>query len=494
MISGIVSRLAFIAQLLPADQLALSDMQRQLSYRDLVDEINACVRWLDTLGARVIALHGQNSLEWVILDLACQQSGRVFVPLPTFFSTEQLRRCLMQAGVGLIVCENAAIVNALQNDKQYGYSLQPAEVWFSLSAWRVMDHSEGLFPDGTQKITFTSGSTGEPKGVCLSEQHQWQVAQSLADAIAIKHPRHLCVLPLSTLLENIAGVYAPLLCGGCVQIANDQQRGIHGSSGLNSPNLLACISAAKPTTMILTPQLLHALVMACQQGWRAPASLQFIAVGGARVAEQLISDARNAGLPVYQGYGLSECGSVVALNTPGQQRSGSVGKILTHCTVHMDGSNICVSGACHLGYLADTDSWYPEIIQTGDLGDMHDGFLRIRGREKNVLITSFGRNVSPEWVEAQLTAQPILSQCIVFGDGRAYLTALLSAPVGIDELMITRWVDCVNQRLPDYARVLKWQRLGESEFNNYITANGRLRRACIAQAFSRHIEHLYCSG
>nr|MDC2856527.1 AMP-binding protein [Ningiella sp. W23] len=92
---------------------------------------------------------------------------------------------------------------------------------------------------GTQKITFTSGSTGEPKGVCLSTQSQMQVAQSLCEQINISKPTHLCLLPLPVLLENIAGIYAPLLSGGCVHLMPLNELGFVGSGIKTLTNSLA---------------------------------------------------------------------------------------------------------------------------------------------------------------------------------------------------------------------------------------------------------------
>jgi len=346
-------------------------------------------------------------------------------------------------------------------------------------------------PNGTQKITFTSGSTGNPKGVCLSVDHQWRVAQSLADTIGINYPKHLCLLPLSTLLENIAGVYAPLLSGGEIVIPSDRERGMLGSSQLDSKTLLDCIVSTQPTTIILVPQLLTLLVHACMQGWQAPESLQFVAVGGGKVAPQLIQQARDFGLPVYQGYGLSECGSVVALNTASCENVDTVGQVLPHCHVALEKGEIVVSGAVHLGYLDDTKSWYPEKVYSGDIGSMDDGFLSIDGRSKNILITSYGRNISPEWVESELLSMPILSHCVVLGDGRPKLIALVSAASSVSDSDIDRWVSMANQQLPDYARVSDWIRLSDQDFHSYLTANGRPQREKIQQAFSEQVEQVY---
>src|SRR5690606_24639695 len=100
--------------------------------------------------------------------------------------------------------------------------------------------------------------------------------------------------------------------------------------------LLRCIEVERPHSAILVPQLLTVLVAACTKGWQPPDSLRFVAVGGARVAAELVIEARRYGLPVFEGYGLSECGSVVALNTSDTERLGSAGHVLPHCAVSVE--------------------------------------------------------------------------------------------------------------------------------------------------------------
>src|SRR5690606_31233380 len=111
-------------------------------------------------------------------------------------------------------------------------------------------------PADTAKITFTSGSTGTPKGVCLSTGQCLQVAASLVTAVGLRAPRHLSLLPLSTLLENIAGVYMPLLADGEVLLPPPVAVGMAGSSGLNPEQLLLALGQWAPQTLILTPQFL----------------------------------------------------------------------------------------------------------------------------------------------------------------------------------------------------------------------------------------------
>jgi len=230
--------------------------------------------------------------------------------------------------------------------------------------------------------------------------------------------------------------------------------------------------------VIFLPQMLAALVAALENGAPAPRSLRFAAVGGAKVSAALLTRARALGLPVYEGYGLSECASVVSLNLPGADRLGSVGRPLGHARVRIDQGEIVV----HTG-----DAWLP----TGDLGSVDaDGYLYIDGRRKHVLITSFGRNVSPEWPEAELLAGRAIAQAAVFGEARPRLCALLVPAPGAPDEAVEAQVYAANERLPDYARIGAWLRADEpfTPQNGFATANGRARREALWLAYGERLD------
>jgi len=247
--------------------------------------------------------------------------------------------------------------------------------------------------------------------------------------------------------------------------------------------------------MILLPELLMALVGAIQQGWQPPKSLQFIAVGGSKVSPSLLQQAQNLGLPVYEGYGLSECGSVVSMNTPNENKSSTIGKVLKRVTVDIEDNEIVVSGNTFLGYIDDPVGWYKQKVYTGDLGFFDDqGYLHINGRKKNVLISSYGRNINPEWIESELLANGLLQQCVVFGDAKPYCLALVwPRQSDTSNGQIQSFLDQVNQMLPDYAQIHSWSRLPEplSIEKGLMTSNGRPVRDNIYQHYQTTIEQLY---
>ena len=132
-----------------------------------------------------------------------------------------------------------------------------------------------------------------------------------------------------------------------------------------------------------------------------------------------------------------------------------------------------------------------EWLATGDLGRLDaDGFLHIEGRRKHVLITSFGRNVSPEWPEAELLAGPAIAQAAVFGEARARLCALIVPAPGAPQAAVDAQVQAANARLPDYAQIAAWLR-ADAPFtpqNGFATANGRARRDALWQAYAARLD------
>ena len=449
-----------------------------------------------------VGILADNSLEWIAIDLATQEIGVTLIPLPSFFTPNQWLHAVKSSGMQAIFCAHEDAVRNLgfMFQNQYAGELKLFE---SMSVLSGMVDQPNLA--GVQKITYTSGTTSEPKGVCLSGDQQWLVAQSLEQALrSLEIKRHLNVLPLSVLLENIAGVYTALALGAeniCVPLS---EVGLYGSSNFDADACIASIEKYQAESIILLPQMLQAMVTHSTKQDLRIKSLKFVAVGGGKTPVALIKAAKAMGIPVYEGYGLSECASVLALNTPNNERIGSVGKVLANRSVRIskDGE-IEVKNAGLPRYLENAEELASapaittgdEWLATGDLGHLDDeGFLYLDGRKKNVLITSFGRNISPEWPESLLLGSGLFKQAIVVGDGQAQLGALLvTAKNDLSDEAIQLAITTVNQDLPDYAQIGPWMLADEpfSPKNGLATANGRLKRDLIKHKFNNQIDLLY---
>lgn len=463
---------------------ALTDGRMILTCADLDREVaSAADRLADALAdcspGAPVALALDNSPAWVVLDLALAKLGRACLPLPPFFTADQRRHALADAGACLLVGAPATAAAPI------------ATVVGQALALQRLDLPPRALHGGTAKITYTSGSTGTPKGVCLSQRQLEDVAVSLVEVIGADFAgRHLAVLPLGVLLENVAGLYPTILAGGCYDVRPLAELGFGGGERPDLLRLVDVAAGAEATSLILVPELLRGLMLTLFLSGRKLPALKLVAVGGAKVAPQLIAGARGMGLPAYEGYGLSECGSVVALNTPHADRAGSVGRVLPHLEVRLtaDGE-IVVGPQPFLGYVGGPPQQGP--YATGDLGQLDaDGWLRITGRKSNVLITAYGRNVAPEWVESELLAEPEIGQAAVFGEAATSLCALLApSRSGLPSEAIDQAVARVNARLPDYARIGRWRATPPFDRGrDEVTANGRPRRNVLHAAHRDFIE------
>ena len=439
-----------------------------LSYADLRKEASRLAGTLQQESAVAIAM--ENGPAWVVADIACLMAGVACVPLPPFFTPDQMWHALQTAGVSRVITDNPKLFEGVAKP----LSLLDSEYWSVATL-----HPSVALPKATAKITFTSGSTGTPKGVCLPLSAMETVAESILARLGENiSSRHVCLLPLAVLLENVAGVYAALMTGATVAMPKLEY---------SATGIAQALIATNATSCILMPQLLQTMIAS---GRRFP-HLRFAAVGGAKVAPDMLASAHASGIPVYEGYGLSECASVVALNTPSHHRSGSVGCVLPHCAVRIaaDGE-ILIKDPLFYGYLGQPPfpgGWYP----TGDIGRLdNDGFLYVEGRKKHIFITSFGRNISPEWPESLLHAHPAIRYAAVYGEARPYNVAVIVAP---DAQKVPQAIADVNARLPDYARISGYIVTPEpfSVENGLLTGNGRVRRDAVFGQYQKEISHLY---
>lgn len=454
----------------------LETLQRSWTAAQWQAEVEQAAETLQ--GHRVVASLLDNGAAFALLDEALRTAGMVHLPLPLFFSAAQRQHALRAAGADALILPQAAAVG------------------LPCGAWRLgdeelarvkLDAAPVEMPPGTQTLSFTSGSTGEPKGVGLSAAALDAVRDGVVAALAsLDIERHLSALPYAVLLESVAGLAAARRQGATVLAQALSSLGLTGASQFDAACFDAVVRQRAPHSLILLPQMLRAWVGHLQgQGLRAPPSLKIVAVGGAAVGAPLVEAALRLGLPVAEGYGLTEGASVQTLNRPGAQRPGSAGQALPHARLRIaaDGE-VWIHGALFSGYLGEAanpagEGWWP----TGDLGQFDaDGHLHLQGRKKNLLITAFGRNVSPEWVEGALRSQAPIGQAVVFGEGRPALAAVLWPSQADPDLQsLQAAVNAANRDLPDYARIACWE-LARAPFDarsGMATANGRPRREAI---------------
>lgn len=438
---------------------ALRSNARRINYGSLANFLAQSANILAG-SPRVVGITTSDPLEAALADLALTFHGHVAVHVPPFFSTVQRAHIFEAAGIETFIgeCDAAAVTEGLPRPEECP----------------PLDGPLSLPVIGARRIIFTSGSSGTPKGVLIGEKQMAAAIAGLDKAILPNSDdTHLSLLPMAQLLEQVAGLYLPLLAGAEVCFC---QEALHALFGGPMAPVMAAMSEARPTTTVLVPALLSRMVSELKSTERiAPESLRLVAVGGAMTSPALLTSAKSQGLPVCEGYGLSECCSVVALNMPERARPGTVGKVLDGVQVRIDDGEIVVSGPTVMeGYVGQspvTGEW-----RTGDLGRIEDGHLIVEGRKDWLIVTPQGRNINPEWVEACLCADPCIPAAGLHlaQDGQLEIIAVVTGPV--DPARIERLL----AGLPHYARPVR-VRFVPASHEGLLKPGGGIDRSQLAQ-------------
>jgi len=447
-----------------------------------------------------VGVIADNGPDWAVADLAIQSAGGVVVPLYSTSSREQIAHILADAGVAFCFAGSPRYLErvlACREDLDPGPDIAlladaatkappAASGVYSSSAFLGETPSsrelrdlearwQALTPDDLSSIIFTSGTTGLPKGVCLSHGN---ILTNIEGGLRLYQispdDLMLSILPMSHSFERTMGFYAPLICGAPIHFAR--------SAGTLAKDMLE----ARPTVAMVVPRFLEKVrqkievAFAERQGlsgrisrlaldlrlsatrsriegrelstlrrWAASLALgvigkkvrerlggqvRLLIAGGAALSQEVWIFFEAIGIHVLEGYGLTECAPVISCNPPGAVKPGSVGTPLDNLEIKIaDDGEILVKGPCVMqGYHNKPDDTALVInregfLHTGDVGHLDsDGYLYITDRKKDIIVNKAGKNISPQFVENKLTSSPLIDFACVLGDGENYLTAILS--------------------------------------------------------------------
>jgi long-subunit acyl-CoA synthetase (AMP-forming) len=453
-----------------------------------------------------VGLVMRNSPEWVATDLGLLLAGHTEIPVPLAFAAEQAWHLLRNADLCLV--DAAGQARLLQWQEQNPAFVLPAlEVIDITALLQRPQPPEPAAPvvrdaDYICKIIHTSGTTSAPKGVKIRAAGIDALITSLDTRLTPRnYARYASVVPLSLLIEQVLGVYMSFFDGGTV-VFMPPEVAVLGEAGGSMRGLMPMLPLARPTMLIGPPILIEALLAACRAVPDASQAARYqrlfghseevgVGVGGAPIAQAVLQELMDFGITVLEGYGLSENGSVVSSNAPGNFRLGTVGRPLDHVEVKIgeDGELLVRSSSLFAGYAGtdpsscevDADNW----LHTGDIAAIDaDGFIRIFGRKKHLIITAKGRNVSPEWVESNYKSLDCVEAAVIFGDRLEQLYGFFVIAPGVDAANAEAQIRAYGlQHLSEVERVevIVCVASQGSVYGNYFTVTGRPQRDKIWQ-------------
>ncbi len=527
-----------------------------------------------------VGLMSATRYEWVLFDYAIWSAGAVTVPVYETSSPAQVEWILGDAGCRAVVVENAGHADTVRAlaprlpELAHTWVLDAGAVEELSAGADDASRAEAgkrraaLCAADLATLIYTSGTTGRPKGCELTHGNLSETSASAALTL-----RELFRPGGSTLLFlPLAHVFGRLIECACVQ------SGVRLALASDVKNLVPDLMALQPTFLLTVPRVLEKIYnTAALVARSAPADssplpefdqavetaiaystalqagavddelagrreryeelvyakiraflggkVEYAVSGGAPLGARLGHFYRGAGLTVLEGYGLTETTAAGTVNTPDFQRVGTVGRPGPGCTIRIDDDGeILLAGPCVFrGYLHDEAATAESMtgdgfFRTGDIGSLDDdGYLTITGRKKEIIVTAGGKNVAPAVLEDRLRAHPLISQCLVVGDRRPYIAALITLDVDalpawkkefdkpedlpMDKIVIDEDLRAAVQEAVDDANTAVSRAESIRRFTvlpvdfteaaGYLTPSMKVKRAAVQHDFAAEIDALY---
>ena len=545
-------------------------------FRDMVIDLAKGLIGLGVNKGDSVAIVSRTRWEWTALDVAIMSIGAVTVPVYETNSASQVSWIFNDSKVTLAIAEddgqrdkiesvrsevptlrNVFVIEAggLNAIKTYGESVTDAEFW---------EYKEASHGDDRATIVYTSGSTGTPKGVELTHRNfaflVFSALQYMPRAGAWPNRRLLLFLPLSHVFARFMEFFS---FGGTISLALSS----------NMKTMVKDFETFGPTLLLAVPRVYEKVYNAAsqragtgfagkmfmraaenarewskaeQKGEQLPIAgriahafyeqvvykkirtifgpnADFAITGGAPMDSELSHFFNGIGMPVLEGYGMTETCGPVCVSLPEDNRIGTIGMPMCGITAGIaedgelvvKGPLVCKGYHNNPGVTAQqiTDGW----LHTGDLGDIsEDGFISITGRKKDLIITAGGKNVSPGLLEASVMTSPVVNQCLVIGDKKPFVAALVTldladannwlesqgakpepdlaslAKNAIVHAEVERAVNATNEGVSRAESIRKFEILPDefTEANGMLTPSLKTRRAQIVKHYQELIDNV----
>lgn len=530
-----------------------------------------------------VAIMCRNCPQWVAFEQAALGLGLVVVPLYTEDRAENAAYCIENAGVKLLVVEKTTqweaflpiqsqlnsvlriVILLAPEDGAAGLHYDQRVV--SLNQWLPEQGGQMLHintnPDALATIIYTSGTTGRPKGVMLSHDNILSNTFASTQAVdVLPNDLFLSFLPLSHTFERTSGYYVPMMCGATVAYARSIQQlqedllTIRPTVLVSVPRIYERVYAGLRTKLAegsaLARKLFYLAVSVgysrfeLQQGrgtwqfshllWpileklvarklmdKLGGRLRIAMSGGAALSPEISRIFIGLGLPILQGYGMTESSPVVCVNRLDDNLPASIGRTIPEVEVKLGENNaLLIRGPnVMLGYwnnpeatraVISDDGW----LNSGDIAQIDEqGRVTITGRLKDIIVTSTGEKVPPADMEAAILRDPIFEQVMVVGEGRSYLSALvvlsqrglqtlaelchlppdpnqLINHESVEKILLDRIAQQIHE-FPGYAKIFRVALIPEpwSVNNEMLTPTLKIKRSKITQRYHAEIENLY---
>jgi long-chain acyl-CoA synthetase len=525
-----------------------------------------------------IGILSANRYEWTLFDFAIWAAGAVSVPIYVTSSAEQIEWILSDSGATAVVVETEALADKVESVRgalgglSSIWRLDAGAVDDLVAAGKdtpdmaVEDRRGAVTPDDLATIIYTSGTTGRPKGVVLTHRNLFASVGNAVEYLAPMfkgtrgaEPSTLLFLPLAHVFGRMVEVGAVLARATLghwadVKTLTDNLAAFRPTFILSVPYVLEKVyngarqkahkagkgkifDAAAATAIAyseadgkaglglklkhtLFDKLVYSKLRAALGG-----RVEYAISGGAALGTRLTHFFRGVGITVFEGYGLTESTAASVVNAPGAFKPGTVGKPLPGTAVRIgeDGEIELRGDGVFTRYWKNeaatkeviaADGWFA----TGDLGDLDaDGFVKITGRKKEILVTSGGKNVAPSVIEDRISAHPLVGQAFVVGDGQKYVAALITidtdyfdywkttcgkadsatvADLAEDADLLAEIQSAVDDgnRAVSTAESVRKFRVLDTEFNpenGYLTPSLKLKRNVIMKDFANEVDALY---